>query len=84
MIDRLLGGPNLPVTPGEVSLATQTPALLPGAIITPTYTAMPPAPTATVVFIVTVAVPTPTSLPTSTPLPPTATPEPPTPLPPPH
>jgi serine/threonine-protein kinase len=79
LLDRLVGGPNPPATPGEVSQVTGTPAGLPGVIITPTVTAtgtLPPTATPTP------APPTPTgTLPptaTYTPIPPTPTPLPPT------
>jgi hypothetical protein len=76
LLDRLVGGPNPPATPGEVSHATGTPQGLPGAVITPTVAA-----TGTPVASPTA---TPTPLPTATgTLPPTATytPVPPTPTP---
>jgi serine/threonine-protein kinase len=74
LLDRLVGGPNPPATPGEVSQATGTPQGLPGVVMTPTVTVTStpmPSPSATY-----------TPLPTATgTLPPTATftPVPPTP-----
>ena len=39
LLDRLVGGPNPPATPGEVSQVTGTPAGLPAVVLTPTVTA---------------------------------------------
>jgi hypothetical protein len=82
LLDRLLGGPNPPATPGEVSQVTGTPTGLPLVVISPTVTStaapsLTPAPAATATGTTTTA---PTSVPsaTFTPIPPTATPLPPT------
>jgi serine/threonine-protein kinase len=88
LLDRLIGGPPLTATPGEVSQATGTPVGLPGVVITETVTATPTAsvapsatptapPAATVTATPTPVPPTPTltPLPTDTPtVAPTATP----------
>ncbi len=80
LLDRLIGGPNPPATPGEVSQATGTPGGLPAVVLTPTIT-LTGTPLATLTF--TPAPPTATGTPaptlTFTPLPPTATPLPPPP-----
>ena len=39
LLDRLVGGPNPPATPGEVSQVTGTPGGLPAVVITATVTA---------------------------------------------
>jgi serine/threonine protein kinase len=87
LLDRLVGGPNPPATPGEVSQVTGTPIGLPAVAITPTVTAtgtQPPTATFTPVPPTATGTLAPTL--TFTPVPPTATPLPaptetPTPLP---
>jgi eukaryotic-like serine/threonine-protein kinase len=76
LLDRLVGGPNPPATPGEVSQVTGTPAGLPAVVITPTVTATgTPQPVATFTSLPPTDVPVP---PTETPVPPTETSVPPT------
>ena len=80
LLDRLLGGPNPPATPGEVSQVTGTPTGLPLVVITPTV-ASTASPTLTPPAAATATATTlPTSVPTATdtPAPPTLTPLPPT------
>ncbi len=78
LLDRLVGGPNPPSTPGEVSQVTGTPAGLPAVVITLTVTATgtPPAATFTPVPAATATGTLAPTL-TFTPVPPTATPLPP-------
>jgi serine/threonine-protein kinase len=80
LLERLVGPPVPPVTPGEVSQLPGTPTLQPGAVITPTSTigptSTPEPPTATV------PAPTETPTATATPIPPTPVPPTPVPIPP--
>ncbi|MFN8464242.1 MAG: serine/threonine-protein kinase [Caldilineaceae bacterium] len=80
LLDRLVGGPNPPATPGEVSQVTSTPNGLPAVVLTQTVTATA-TPLATLTFTPVPPTATGTLAPTltSTPVPPTATPLPPPP-----
>ena len=82
LLDRLVGGPNPPATPGEVSQATGTPGGLPAVVLTSTVTATGTTiatPLQTLTFTPAPPTATGTLAPTLTftPVPPTATPLPP-------
>ena len=81
LLDRLVGGPNPPATPGEVSQVTSTPSGLPAVVLTQTVTATAIPRRATLTFTPAPPTATGTLAPTLTftPVPPTATPLPPPP-----